>query len=315
MKRERTVFRQLDGILLLDKPAGMSSNQALQRVRHLFRAEKAGHTGSLDPLATGLLPVCFGEATKIAGYLLGSDKAYEVEARLGITTDTDDADGAVLVERAVPPLTRALVEEALRAFVGRTSQRPPIYSALKQGGEPLYAKARRGEAIEVPEREVEVGAIELLSLGADSLSLRVTCGSGTYIRSIVRDLGEILGCGAHVTQLRRLWVAPFREPRMQTLEQLLALRETGDEAVLDALLLPVEAGLSAWPRLELDAAQAKALGHGRQLHLPDPSTGPGEAFAVGPDGLSLGLVEVGDAGTVRAKRLFRWAAAGQQGNG
>ena len=310
MNRPRTIFRQLDGILLLDKPAGMSSNQALQRVRHLFRAEKAGHTGSLDPLATGLLPVCFGEATKIAGYLLGSDKAYEVEARFGITTDTDDADGAVLRERPVPALDRARVEAELAKFIGRISQRPPIYSALKQGGEPLYAKARRGEAIEVPEREVDVRAIELLDLGADTLRLRVECGTGTYIRSIVRDLGEALACGAHVTVLRRLWVAPFREPRMHALESLQRLRETNDEAGLDALLLPVEAGLSAWPKLPLDAGQARALGHGQVLRLHRADPAGFEAVAVDPAGKALGLVELGDDGFLRAKRLFRWAAAG-----
>jgi len=310
MKRERTVFRALDGILLLDKPPGMSSNQALQRVRHLFRAEKAGHTGSLDPLATGLLPVCFGEATKIAGYLLGSDKAYEVEAKLGATTDTDDADGLVLREREVPALDRALVEAELLKFIGRIRQRPPIYSALKQGGEPLYAKARRGEAIEVPEREVEVRAVELLALGPDTLHLRVECGSGTYIRSIVRDLGELLGCGAHVTVLRRLWVSPFRQPVMHTLEQLQRLRETNDEDGLDALLMPVEAGLEGWPKLTLDEAQARALAHGQVLRLHRADPAGFEAVAVDPAGRALGLVALGDDGFLRAKRLFRWAAAG-----
>jgi tRNA pseudouridine55 synthase len=310
MNRTRTVFRELDGILLLDKPAGMSSNQALQRVRHLFRADKAGHTGSLDPLATGLLPVCFGEATKIAGHLLGNDKAYEVEAKLGATTDTDDADGTVLREREVPALDRARVEAELAHFIGRIRQRPPIYSALKQGGEPLYAKARRGETIEVPEREVDVRAIELLALDRDTLRLHVECGTGTYIRSIVRDLGEALGCGAHVTALRRLWVAPFRSPAMSTLDRLQRLRETNDEDGLDALLLPVEAGLAAWPKLALDAEQAKALGHGQVLRIHRADPGGFEAVAVDPDGKALGLVAVGDDGFVRAKRLFRWAAAG-----
>jgi len=308
--RSKTVFRELDGILLLDKPPGMSSNQALQRVRHIFRADKAGHTGSLDPLATGLLPVCFGEATKIAGHLLGNDKAYEVEAKLGATTDTDDADGTVLRERAVPPLERTRIEAELAKFVGRIRQRPPIYSALKQGGEPLYAKARRGEAIEVPEREVDVRAIELLALDGDSLRLRVECGTGTYIRSIVRDLGEALGCGAHVTVLRRLWVSPFDTPAMSTLEALQRLRETNDEDGLDALLLPVEAGLASWRKLELDADQAKALGHGQVLRLHRADSGAFEAVAVDPSGRALGLVGVGDDGFVRAKRLFRWAAAG-----
>jgi tRNA pseudouridine55 synthase len=306
VKRERTVFRALDGILLLDKPAGMSSNQALQRVRHLFRAQKAGHTGSLDPLATGLLPVCFGEATKIAGYLLGSDKAYEVEARLGATTDTDDADGQILLERAIPEVSKESLAPLLARFLGRISQRPPIYSALKQGGEPLYAKARRGESIEVPEREVEVRSIELLALGADSFRLRVECGTGTYIRSIVRDLGELLGCGAHVTALRRLWVAPFRTPRMHSLESLQALSTAG-EAALDAVLLDVSAGFADWPRIRLDAAQARQLGQGQAVAVPT-GTGLGAVFATGPDDLPLGIAEVHPGDQLRARRLFRWAA-------
>ena len=306
MKRERTIFRPLDGILLLDKPAGISSNQALQRVRHLFRAEKAGHTGSLDPLATGLLPVCFGEATKIAGYLLGSDKAYEVEARLGATTDTDDADGVVLRERPVPAFGRAGVEAELARFLGRIRQRPPIYSALKQGGEPLYAKARRGEAIEVPEREVQVRSIELLELHERTLRLRVECGTGTYIRSIVRDLGEALGCGAHVTALRRLWVAPFRAPSMHSLEALQALAADG-EASLEAVLLPVSAGFEDWSRIELDAAQARQLGQGQAVPVPT-GTVLGAVFATGPGGLPLGIAEVHPGDLLRARRLFRWAA-------
>ena len=158
-KRTRTVFRSIDGIVLLDKPQGLSSNQALQRVRHIFRAEKAGHTGSLDPLATGLLPICLGEATKIAGVLLGKNKAYETIAKLGATTDTDDADGQVLIEREVPELDAEKINALLKNFVGKIQQRPPVYSALKQGGEPLYAKARRGEIIEVPMREVNVESI------------------------------------------------------------------------------------------------------------------------------------------------------------
>jgi tRNA pseudouridine55 synthase len=278
----------------------------LQKVRRLFRAEKGGHTGSLDPLATGLLPLCFGEATKIAGYLLGSDKAYEVEARLGATTDTDDADGTVLRERAVPALERARVEAELAKFVGRIRQRPPIYSALKQGGEPLYAKARRGESIEVPEREVEVRSIELLALGADSIRLHVECGTGTYIRSIVRDLGEALGCGAHVTALRRLWVAPFRAPRMHTLESLQVLAAEG-EAGLDALLLDVSAGFAEWPRIRLDAVQARQLGQGQAVAVPT-GTGLGAVFATGPDDRPLGIAEVHPGDQLRARRLFRWAA-------
>lgn len=308
-KFSRTVFRQLDGILLLDKPPGMSSNQALQRVRHLFRAEKAGHTGSLDPLATGSLPVCFGEATKLAGHLLGNAKAYETTARLGATTDTDDADGQLLRERAVPELTRDRVVTALQAFVGRISQRPPIYSALKQGGEPLYAKARRGESIEVPEREVDVQAIELLDLSATELRLCITCGSGTYVRSIVRDLGEALGCGAHVTALRRLWVDPFRDLRMFTLDELRQVFEERGEEGLEGVLLPIDRALVLWPRICLDAQQSLALGRGQTVQL-DAGQALKEVNAVDATGRSLGLAELDQDGVLRAKRLFRWAAQG-----
>ena len=304
----RTIFRPLDGILLLDKPAGLSSSQALQRVRHLLRAEKGGHTGALDPLATGLLPLCLGEATKIAGLLLGGRKAYEADVLLGTTTDTDDADGQGLRERPVPLLDRARVELALTPFLGRIRQRPPIYSALKQGGEPLYAKARRGETIEVPEREVEVEAIELLSLDGPRLRLAITCGSGTYIRSLARDLGEALGCGGHVTALRRTWVEPFRAPDMITLDQLQALAEAGGEAALEARLLPIEAGLAHWPSVALAPDQARRLGMGQAVAV----TGHAPATSVNVtdlNGRSLGLGELREGGQLWPRRLFRWAGA------
>ena len=312
MASERTVFRPLDGLLLLDKPAGMSSNQALQRVRHLFRAEKAGHTGSLDPLATGLLPVCFGEATKIAGLLLGHRKSYETEARLGIVTDTDDADGLALRERPVPALDEGHVRSLLASFVGRISQRPPIYSALKQGGEPLYSKARRGEAIAVPEREVDVQAVVLQSLEGDRLTLRIDCGSGTYVRSIVRDLGELLGCGAHVSLLRRLWVEPFTQPAMHTLEALRAVRDDAGEAALDALLLPLDAGLAGQSECLLDSAQTRALGLGQPVRVPVIGAGDHTRIHIARDpwGRALGLVRVQPDGHVKVQRLFRWAAGG-----
>lgn len=306
-RKPRTVFRPLHGLLLLDKPAGLSSNQALQQVRHLFRAEKAGHTGSLDPLATGLLPVCFGEATKIAGTLLGAHKAYETTAVLGATTDTDDADGVVLRERPVPALTAALLEAALAPLRGRIRQRAPVYSALKQGGEPLYAKARRGEAIEAPVREVDVVALELLEHDGARIRLRVECGSGTYVRSLVRDLGEALGCGAHVATLRRLWVDPFREPVMHTLDEL-RQRASDGEARLDACLLPIEAGLAPFPRVDVDAAQALRLGHGQRLRL-DPPARPGDVAVFGPDGRALGLAELEADGRLQVRRLFAWASA------
>lgn len=310
-KKLRTVFRRLDGILLLDKPQGLSSNQALQRVRHLFRAEKAGHTGSLDPLATGLLPVCFGEATKIAGLLLGSRKAYETTAVLGLTTDSDDADGAPLLAREVPTdLDAARIEAALVPLRGIIRQRAPIFSALKQGGEPLYAKARRGESIEAPVREVHVHRLELLGHAGNEIRLLVECSSGTYIRSLVRDVGEALGCGAHVGHLRRLWVDPFTAPRMHSLDELQALAAQGEER-LDACLLPIEAGLTQFPRVAIDDEQARRLGHGQrmQLHPPVPA---GLVAVYDGAGKVLGLGEVDRAGVLHPSRLFRWAASAQQ---
>lgn len=304
--RPRTLFRPLDGLLLLDKPPGLSSNQALQRVRHIFRAEKAGHTGSLDPLATGLLPVCFGEATKIAGLLLGQNKAYRAEITLGITTDSDDSDGQTLLIRPIPALTSEAISAVSPPFIGRIQQRPPIYSALKQGGEPLYAKARRGEAIDVPEREVQIESIRVLDFSGTRLTLEVVCGSGTYIRSLARDLGEVLGCGAHITALRRLWVEPFRTPKMFTLEQLQTLA-ADNEAALDACLLPIEAGLIDWPRVDLPSEAVQRLGRGQTVALPE-STLLGSVAMYDPQGRCLGLGDIDSAQTLRPKRLFVWAA-------
>lgn len=313
MTRPRTQFRKLDGILLLDKPQGLSSNQALQRARHLFRAEKGGHTGSLDPLATGLLPICFGEATKIAGGLLGARKAYETVARLGIVTDSDDADGQALRERPVPALTVGEIDAALARLTGRIAQRPPIFSALKRGGEPLYARARRGEAIEVDEREVDVHAFDLLNAddlldaGTPHLRLHVECGSGTYVRSLVRDLGELLGCGAHVAALRRLWVDPFREPRMWTLEELELLLEQAGERVLESCQLPVEAGMASWPCVRVNAAQAQRLAHGQGLRGPYQPR-ERQVALLDERGRGLGLGEVNSEGALRPSRLFTWVS-------
>jgi tRNA pseudouridine55 synthase len=298
--RTRPAWRTVDGVLLLDKPPGISSNQALQKVRRLLGAAKAGHSGSLDPLATGMLPLCFGEATKFAGLLLGSAKAYAATAVLGSTTDTDDADGEVLRTHPVPPLADADIEAALVPLRGPIRQRPPIYSALKQGGEALYRKARRGESIEVPEREVEVHALRLLARNGDRLHLEVECGSGTYVRSLVRDLGEALGCGAHVAALRRLWVDPFQGQAMHTLAEL-EQRAAGGQEALDPLLLDAEQALPHLPRLVLDADASRRLCQGQGVHAPGASTGL--ALALGQDG-PLGLVDV-EGGLARPRRLFR----------
>jgi tRNA pseudouridine55 synthase len=293
-KRE---FRDIDGILLFDKPQGLSSNQALQRVRHLFRARKAGHTGSLDPLATGLLPICFGEATKIAGYLLGSRKAYVAECVLGATTNTDDADGEIIATR---PVSSAIeIEPSLQTLRGRITQIPPKFAAIKMGGVALYKLARRGEDVEPPPREVDVHRLELIERVGDRLRLDVECGSGTYVRSIVRDLGEKLGCGGHLTALRRVWVDPFRNTKMFTLDDLSSMAD--DER--DSLLLPLEQGLGALPAIEVDSADELRLRQGktlRQSALSDLSL----ARAMDSMGRLVALVEIDAFGEVRVRRGF-----------
>lgn len=299
----RTEFRDVSGILLLDKPQGLSSNQALQRARHLFKARKAGHTGSLDPLATGLLPICFGEATKIAGYLLGSNKAYDAECRLGVTTTTYDAEGETVETRQVPAFDDATLEAALQTLRGRIAQTAPIYSALKQGGVPLYKRARRGEDVEAPTREVDVFRLEIVSRSADALRLHVECGSGTYIRSLVRDLGEKLGCGAHLTALRRCWVDPFRAAPMHSLEAIEASLRDGGLQELDQLLLPIEQGLSALPRLAISDLEALLLRQGKRFVAQIAGAQP-LSCAISADGKPVALVEIDANGEVRVKRGF-----------
>jgi len=303
----KSAWRDVHGILLLDKPAGLSSNQALQKARRLFRADKAGHTGSLDPLATGLLPLCFGEATKIAGLLLGARKAYVTECVLGATTTTDDAEGEVVERRPVPLLDDAAIRAAAAPLTGRITQVPPVYSALKQGGEPLYRRARRGEDVAAPPREVDVDRFELVRREGDRLRLEVECGSGTYVRSLVRDLGERLGCGAHVSLLRRLWVEPFMQPAMFTLDRLEALAADGP-AALDACLLPIERGLAALPQLDVSAAEAALLGQGRRPLRAGVAAMP-LACAIDPAGRLVALVEIDEAGEMRVRRGFNPAPA------
>lgn len=293
--------RALSGILLLDKPAGITSNRALQIAKRLYRAGKAGHTGSLDPLATGLLPICFGEATKIAGYLLGSRKAYSAECRLGITTDTEDAEGAVVRERAVPALDDEAIRVQLARLTGRITQVPPVYSALKQQGVALYKRARRGEEVAAPSREVEIHRFDLVGrVGDERLILHVECGSGTYIRALARDLGEALGCGAHLTALRRLWVEPFRQPRMFTPGQLEAVQGEHGEAGLEECLLPLEAGLADWPVLPASPANLDALVHGRRIAT---AASPGRYRVQAGNGRLLALVEA-DGREARVLRGF-----------
>lgn len=290
----------VDGIVLLDKPGGETSNRALQRVKRLFGARKAGHAGSLDPLATGMLPICLGEATKIAGLLLGARKAYRAEGLLGVSTDSADADGEVVATQAVPAgLDAAAVEAAMARFRGRIRQVPPIYSALKQGGVPLYRRARRGEQVSAPPREVEIFRFELLELAGDRILVEVECGSGTYIRSLLADLGEALGCGAHVTALRRLWVSPFRGQTMHRIEELESFRE--DPQGLARCLLPLEAGLIGVPEVHLDAEGSRAVADGRRPGLPAPAD---PCVLRGADGRILALGGADAEGRLIVRRGF-----------
>src|SRR5690625_614511 len=297
----RNSKRPVHGILLLDKPQGLSSNQALQACRRVFGAAKGGHTGSLDPMATGLLPICFGEATKVAGLLLGSRKAYEAECLLGVTTDTDDAEGDTVAARPVPDLDDDALQQALQGFVGRIEQVPPAYSALKRDGVPMYARARRGEDVELAARPVDIHAVEWLGRDGARLRFRVTCGSGTYIRSLARDLGERLGCGAHLTALRRLWVDPFVEPVMHTLDVLDGL--AGRFERLDDLLLPVDAGLAGLPAAHLDAAASEALRHGQPVPAMQ-GLAPGRCRAHAADGRLRASAEVRADGRLHVLRGF-----------
>lgn len=290
------------GILLLDKPLGLSSNQALQKVKRLLRADKAGHTGSLDPLATGMLPICLGEATKVAGYLLGSRKAYEADVRLGVTTTTADAEGEITGGSEIPALADDAVAAILASFLGRIMQRPPAYSAIKRGGVPLYRLVRRGVEVVAPEREVDIASIELLSRTSEDWRIRVVCGSGTYIRSLAVDIGEATGCGAHLAGLRRLWVEPFAGATMLTLAEIPAIVAAGAETG-PACLLPIDAGLGSLPRVDLDSAETTRVRHGNPVQrLAEAWEGLCRVYDDAGRLAALGERESG--GAVRLKRVF-----------
>lgn len=304
MSKPRRPRRPIDGVLLLDKPQGITSNQALMRVRHLYQADKAGHTGSLDPLATGLLPVCLGEASKFTQYLLDADKVYVTRIRLGVTTNTGDAEGEVVGEAPVPVLEGAAIEAVLARFRGEIDQVPSMFSALKKDGRPLYELARKGIEVERPARRVTIHRLTLLEAGHDEWTLEAHVSKGTYIRSLAEDIGKVLGCGAHVVMLRRLSLGPFERPAMVTLEQVeQALSEGGQEAI-DRLLLPPWAGLADWPRVELSENAAYYLRHGQPVRCPGAPSG-GEILVFEADGTFLGIGAIDDEGRVAPRRLIR----------
>lgn len=302
MARKRQGGRDVDGIVLLDKPTGITSNRALQRVKRLFDAAKAGHTGSLDPLATGMLPICLGQATKVSGFLLEASKSYRVVARLGIATDTGDADGEVVERSDAQAPAAADLSCTLDRFVGELEQVPPMYSALKHRGQPLYKLARRGVDVERRARRVRVHTLTVEDYAWPKLELGVRCSKGTYIRTLVSDLAVALGTVGHVAALRRTSVDPFEEAGMTTLAELEADAERGIET-LDRRLLPSDTALSEWPAIALDAGGARKLAQGRQLPR-EPGWPEGAVRVYGPERRFLGVADVTSEGSLIPRRLF-----------
>jgi tRNA pseudouridine55 synthase len=298
--------RDVNGILLLDKPRGLTSNAALQRVKRLYRAAKAGHTGNLDPLATGVLPVCLGEATKISAYLLDADKAYRVECTLGVTTDTGDSEGEVVQTRPVSTPSASAVRHVLEQYTGEIEQMPPMYSAVKHQGQPLYKLAREGRTVERRSRRIRIDALELLAIDGDRVELDVRCSKGTYVRTLVEDIGEALGCGAHVSALRRTRAAPFDDSDLVDAGHLEALVADERSAELDALLLPVDAALSDWPRVSLPPPMAGYIEQGQAVQVPRaPAEGMLRLYRREPDTERfIGVGRVLDDGRVGPKRLI-----------
>jgi tRNA pseudouridine55 synthase len=292
--------QKIDGILLLDKPGNMTSNAALQTVKRLFSALKAGHTGSLDPLASGMLPICLGEATKFSQYLLESDKRYSVVVQLGVKTATGDAEGEIIQQQAVPEISATRLEEVLAQFRGAISQVPSMYSALKHQGRPLYELARQGITIERAARTVNIYELTLLARTVDTLTLTVTCSKGTYIRTLAEDIGDALGCGAHVAKLRRMTVGPYREAEMIALNDL----EKLDLARLQKHLLPVNSALAHLPELKVSEAALYYLRRGQPIIVPAAPTA-GLICLLRQSGELIGVGEILDDGRVAPRRLVQ----------
>ena len=300
--------RTVDGLLPLDKPTGLTSNRVLQQVKRLFGARKAGHTGSLDPLASGMLPICFGQATKLSGYLLGADKTYLVTAKFGAKTDTADADGRIIAGSVREEVRRDELEEALQAYRGEIQQIPPMYSALKINGKRLYELAREGKAVPREPRTVRIHALTVEKFDLREPVLRVRCSKGTYIRTLVEDIAETAGTLGHVIALRRLSVYPFGVGDLVSMDELLAAAEGGLEA-LDRFLLPLDQAIADWPAVYLNKEESYYL---RQGHSVNASPGPEAGLVRLYDGrrLFLGIGEVMVDGRIAPKRLFPGLGAG-----
>ncbi|HWK74358.1 MAG TPA: tRNA pseudouridine(55) synthase TruB, partial [Povalibacter sp.] len=294
MSKARRFHRDVDGILLLDKPLGLSSNAALQQARVLYAAKKAGHAGSLDPLASGLLPICFGQATKVCGRLLNAGKTYQVEVQLGARTESLDGETEVIERAPVPALDEAKVDAVLASFLGPQEQVPPMHSALKHQGQRLYELARRGESIERLPRQIFIHRIERVRLQPQRLELVVRCSKGTYIRTLAADIAQRLGTLGYLVDLRRLSIDPFEAHSMFTFAQLESAREAG---TLDTLLLTADVAFMDLAAVHLGAPAERALLLGQAVDADSP-VAQGSLRAYGPTGRFLGLVEAGPAGRV-----------------
>ncbi len=292
----------MHGILLLDKPVGITSNAALQTVKRLYQARKAGHTGSLDPFASGLLPICLGEATKIAGFLLDTDKRYRALCKLGVTTSTGDTEGAVLEVNPVGIFTHRHLTEVLIDFTGEIEQVPPMFSAIKQQGQPLYKLARRGLSVERQARRITIHKLKLLNYSGDLVEIEVHCSKGAYIRTLAEDIGTKLGCGAHLQALRRTGLGDFQEVQMVSLEQLGDFAAKGMD-FMDSVLMPMQAALAEWPDVNLTDDAAYYLCQGQTVSVSgNPSCGWVKLYA--SEKRFLGLGEVLSDGRVAPKRLL-----------
>lgn len=302
MSRPRKKGRDIHGVFLLDKPQGMSSNDILQKVKRIFQANKAGHTGALDPLATGMLPICLGEATKFSQFLLDSDKRYQVTAKLGERTDTSDAEGQV-VETKVVNVTEGDIQQALAQFRGDILQVPTMFSALKHQGKPLYEYARAGIIVEREARPITIFELKFIAYEAPFLTLEVHCSKGTYIRTLVDDLGEVLGCGAHVTVLRRLAVADYPIAAMMNYADLQNMAENQPLEALDKLLLPMDTAVSNLPKINLNEQQTKAVGFGQRVKFENVEQIYGLVRLFSNTAQFLGVAEVTADDVIRPNRM------------
>ena len=302
MSKPRKRGRDIHGVFLLDKPQGMSSNDIMQKVKRIFQANKAGHTGALDPLATGMLPICLGEATKFSQFLLDADKRYLVTAKLGERTDTSDAEGQIVETRDVNVKTSEILT-ALEQFRGDILQVPTMFSALKHNGKPLYEYARQGITVEREARPITIFELNFIEYNAPYLTLEVHCSKGTYIRTLVDDLGEVLGCGAHVTMLRRTAVADYPTEKMLDWHALQSLAGPQDLSLLDALLLPMDTAVAKLPALTLNESQTQGIGFGQRVKFDNPDSLQGQVRLFSHENRFLGVAVIDENNVIRPQRL------------